>query len=397
MNKKDFIKKARNMLVTAATGIVVSSGMTSCTVRGTEHIDNWWKEKNPDAELNTNKNYKSKYDLGSTPTHNLYSAEKKTDSLAIKQIKEKYLFKLTQFKEMFDSIIIKQQKADSTLLNAAQKGDLTKVQEALEVMGANVNAQDAKTGNTAIMMAKEKLPFEKAFLIAKYLVAEPGYNPDVENKDGISFMDMLDAELSKGSAAWQSISRKSDMLNPDKTRTRDNTETSKAIAQLQEGYDSLMSTYGKEMKEALGYQATAEIYTGQFCADGRDREAVHKSVINEDGSRTKYNKVYKVFSETSSIEEKNILRDNILDTKGTLEIEKLNPKNIDFKTLANELTLEEMSVHPESIQDAQQSVETTRGYNHGSIDAKTYMNVRGRRGSYSTVEIKTHVEGNKVR
>ncbi len=264
-------------------------------------------------------------------------ADKETDSVAIKQIKEKYLFQITQYEQMLGRILIKQQQADATLLSAAQEGDLTKVQEALEIMGANINAQDAQTGNTAIMMAKEKQPFGKAFPIAKYLVAEPGYNPDVENKDGITFMDMMDAELSKGSAAWQSISRKSDMLKPDATRKRDNTEIDKAVAQLQQHYDSLMSTYGKEMKVALGYHATAKI--GYYL----------KKVMNEDG--------------TSTVYDDNSYEPSVLDKTGTLEFEKLNPQNIDFKELANVVTMQELEFKEENIQEAQQSVEKTRGYN----------------------------------
>jgi hypothetical protein len=325
-----------------------------------------------------------------------FDVDKPTDSLAIKQIKEKYLFQMTQYEQMLNSVIVKQQKADAALLSAAREGDLTKVQEALEVMGANVNAQDAKTGNTAIMIAKEKLPFGKAFPIAKYLVAEPGFDPDVENKDGITFMDMMDAELSKGSAAWQSISRKSDMLKPDATRNRDNTEMVKAVVPLQAAYDSLMATYGKEMKAALGYHNSGWIVRGNR-SNGRYS---NKTVINEDGSTKQYEvhrreaTVYPEFARKPREKVQDVMQS---DKTGTLEFEKLNPQNIDFKALAHELTMEKMSVQPENVQDAQQNVETTRNYNHGSIDAKTYMKVRGRRGSFSTVEIKAHIEGNKVR
>lgn len=380
MDKKDFMRKARNILVTAATGAVVTSGLTSCN--DTQKTTDEWKKIHPGATIKG----------GMEGTIHYLEADKATDTLAIKQIKEKYLFQMTQYEQMFDSVIIKQQKADSALLSAAQKGDLTKVQEALEIMGANVNAQDAKTGNTAAMIAKEKQPFEKAFLVAKYLVAEPGFNPDVENKDGISFMDMLDAELSKGSAAWQSISRKSDMLKPDTTRTRDNTEMDKAVAQLQKTYDGLMSTYGKEMKAALGYHASAKLST-DYESGLEDYYPALKVVVNEDGSETKIdnkNKRGYGYIETATVAD-------VMSQTGKLEIEKLNPQNIDFKALANELTVGEMDIQPENIQEAQQSVQTTRGYNHGSIDAKTYMKVRGRRGSYQTVEIKTHVEANKVR
>lgn len=380
MKKEDFIRKARNLLVTAATGAVVTSGLTSCN--DVQKTTDEWKKIHSGATV------KDGWDGG---WHYL-EADKETDTLAIKQIKEKYLFQMTQYEQMFDSVIMKQQKADAALLSAAQKGDLIKVQEALEIMGANVNAQDAKTGNTAIMVAKEKQPFEKAFLIAKYLVAESGFNPDVENKDGISFMDMLDAELSKGSAAWQSISRKSDMLKPDTTRLRDNTEMAKAVTQLQKTYDSLMSTYGKEMKAALGYHASAKLRS----ADKVGLEVYYpalKVVVNEDGSETKIdnkNKRGDGYGETATVTD-------IMSQTGKLELEKLNPQNVDFKALANELTIGEKDIQLENIQDAQQSVQTARGYNNGSIDAKTYMKVRGRRGSYSTVEIKAHIEGNKVR
>ena len=365
MNKKDFIGKAKNILVTATTGAVVTSGFTSC--RDYSNQVKEWEKINPEAMVKSGIDHKILY----------LEADKKTDSLAIKQIKEKYLFQMTQYEQMLDSTIIKQQKAD-----------LTKVREALEIMGANINAQDAKTGNTAIMAAKEKLPFEKAFLIAKYLVAEPGYNPDVENKDGISFMDMLDAELSKGSAAWQSISRKSDILKPDTARVRDNTEMDKAVFQLQKVYDSLMSTYGKEMKAALGYHASANNRPNYDYDDNPNHFTSLKQVTNEDGTSTSY-EGYFWYKEGQPFSD--------MDKTGTLEFEKLNPQNIDFKVLANELTVGETSVQLENIQEAQQSVETTHGYNHGSLDAKTYMKVRGRRGSYSTVEIKTHVEANKIR
>lgn len=326
---------------------------------------NLWQEQNPSAEV----------DSHFSPCGSSHEADKKTDSLTIKEIQQKYLFQMVQYEQMLEKTVRKQQKADSVLLTATQNGNLATVKEALEVMGANVNAQDAQTGNTAIMTAKENLPFEKAFLIARYLVSEPGFNPDVENKEGISFMDMLDADLAKGSAAWQSISRKCDMLKPDTTRVRDKTEMDKSIAQLQKAYDNLMATYGKEMKAALGYHAEATAHKG------------YKEVINEDGSVTKY--------------EDYIGRENgkfpILENTGKLEFERLNPQDLDIKELANSITMAGMGIQAENIQEAQQGVETTRDYNHGSIDAKTYMKVRGRRGSYSTVEIKTHVEGNKVR
>lgn len=394
MNKKDFIK---NILVTAATGAVVTLGW-EISKYSEECCDKYLKElkqQNPNAKVDVKYNRDVKH-YYSNDSEVAFDIDKPTDSTAIKQIKEKYLFQMTQYEQMFDSIIIKQQKADAALLNAVQKGDLTKVQEALEIMGANVNVQDAETGNTAIMIAKENLPFEKAFLIAKYLVAEPGFNPNIENKDEISFMDMMDAELSKGSAAWQSISRKSDMLKPDTTRLRDNTEMAKAIIPLQKAYDGLMSTYGKEMKAALGYHASGWIVPGS-----RDNgRYCNKTVINEDGSTEQYEIrrreaiVYAEYAKNPREKVKDIM---MSDKTGTLEFEKLNPQTVDFKALANELTMGEMDIQPENIQDAQQSVQAARGYNHGSIDAKTYMKVRGRRGSYNTVEIKAHIEGNKVR
>ena len=201
-------------------------------------------------------------------------------------------------------------------------------------------------------------------------------------QNSFNITQSLDAELSKGSAAWQSISRKSDMLKPDTARVRDNTEMDKAVFQLQKVYDSLMSTYGKEMKAALGYHASANNRPNYNYFTSL------KQVTNEDGTST-------VYKDEFWCEDGQPFP--AMDKTGTLEFEKLNPQNIDFKVLANELTVGETSVQPENVLAAQQSVETTHGYNHGSLDAKTYMKVRGRRGSYSTVEIKTHVEANKIR
>lgn len=362
MNKKDFIKKARNMLVTAATGAVVTSGLSSCRdyrnsrdLQIANEYSTELKQQNPNAKVNIKLSWPVVH-YTSEDIEVAFNVDKPTDSIAIKQIKEKYLFQMTQYEQMIADVVLKQQKADAALLNAAQKGDFTKVQEAL-AKGANVNAQDAQTGNTAIMIAKEKLPFEKAFLIAKYLIAEPGYNPDIENKDGITFMDMMDAELSKGSAAWQSISRKSDMLKPDATRKRDNTEIDKAVAQLQQPYDSLMATYGKEMKDALGYHLSGWIDV-KYCHNGRYNT---KTVINEDGSTKQYEiqrrnaVVYPEYDKTPGERVQDVM---LSDKTGTLEIEKLNPQTVDFKALANELRIGEMNIQPENIQEARQTPQT---------------------------------------
>ena len=360
MNKKDFIRKARNILVTTATGAVVTSGLTSCDDR---KLSNEWEKIHPGATI------KDRQVHGPFDNTHYFEADKKTDTLAIKQIKEKYLFQMTQYEQMFDSIIIQQQKADVALLSAAQKGDLTKVQEALEIMGANVNAQDAETGNTAIMIAKEKLPFEKAFLIVKYLVAEPEFNPDVENKDGISIKDMINAEISKGSVAWQSVSRKI-MQMRDTTRNRDNTEMIKAIVPLQKAYDNLMSTYGKEMKEALGYHASAKCDPNRFLGVGSGM----KIVVNEDGSETK-------IVRRESVDDMKKMKKIMVSTMsltGTLELEKLNPQNVDFKLLAKKLTLGKMSIKPENVQDILKNTQKNVIDNQSSQGG--YKIVGGRRG-----------------
>ena len=155
---------------------------------------------------------------------------------------------------------------------------------------------------------------------------------------------MVNTEVSKGNAAWQSVSRKI-MQMRDTTRNRDNTEMIKAIVPLQKAYDDLMSTYGKEMKEALGYHASAKL---KLRASGlEDYYPALKVVVNEDGSETKIdnkNKPGDGYRDTATVAD-------VMSQTGKLEIEKLNPQNVDFKWLAKKLTLGKMSIKPENVQD----------------------------------------------
>jgi hypothetical protein len=113
MNKKDFIRKARNILVTTATGAVVTSGLTSCDnheaigAKASNKYLTELKKQNPNATVDVKYNYPVQHYF-SNDEEIAFDMDKPTDSVAIKQIKEKYLFQMTQYEQMFDSIIIKQ-------------------------------------------------------------------------------------------------------------------------------------------------------------------------------------------------------------------------------------------------------------------------------------------------
>ncbi len=67
MNKKDFIGKAKNILVTATTGAVVTSGFTSC--RDYSNQVKEWEKINPEAMVKSGIDHKILY----------LEADKKTD------------------------------------------------------------------------------------------------------------------------------------------------------------------------------------------------------------------------------------------------------------------------------------------------------------------------------
>ncbi len=220
-------------------------------------------------------------------------AIKKTDSAAVKQIKEKYAFQLTQYEQAKEKLYAMWQKADNDLLQAASKGDTLGVRQALE-NGAYINAQDAETGNTALINVLQNCAsFGKAFQTAKYLVNEPNFKPYLENKEGINAADILKSKEKSGHAEWESIARKLSNPTPDKSRQRGNSEAERLANQLVKTYTHLLATYGKEMTDALGYE-----YKGHFeyvarLISGSSGEPIPSSssdkgmeiINNEDGSK----------------------------------------------------------------------------------------------------------------
>ena len=64
----------------------------------------------------------------------------------------------------------------------------------------------------------------------------------------------------------------------------------------------------------------------------------------EDGSETK-------IVRSASVDDMKKIMVSTMSLTGTLELEKLNPQNVDFKLLAKKLTLGKMSIKPENVQD----------------------------------------------
>lgn len=101
------------------------------------------------------------------------------------------------------------QSADELLLNAAEIGDFEAVKNAIE-KGANVNAQDSKTGRTALMLAYSDalLPhgdFEhpqsyspktiNRFKITNYLINHKDIDLSVQDHTGANFLHHINAGL----------------------------------------------------------------------------------------------------------------------------------------------------------------------------------------------------------
>ena len=220
-------------------------------------------------------------------------AERRTDSAKIKLIREKYQFRLTQYQQALDSLKQMQSEIDATLLQAAAHGDLEGVKTALE-NGADVNAQGEKSGNTALMNAIEHCSdTKKAFDIAMYLLGEPSVRTKIENKRGISAVDLVNAKLNSGHAEWETIARKFGEPTTDNSRQRGNSELDKFANQVKETYNQLAESYCKEMRAALGY-----VYMGKDVHQNEKGEQIYiiggygsefpagmEITTNEDGSK----------------------------------------------------------------------------------------------------------------
>lgn len=220
-------------------------------------------------------------------------AERFTDSTKIKLLREKYQFRITQYQQALDSLKQMQQSVDAVLLRAAAQGDLEGVKAALE-NGADVNAQGEKSGNTAMMNAIEHCAdTPKAFDVVMYLLGEPSIRTRIENKKGISAVDLVRARLNRGEPEWETISRKFNEPTTDNSRPRGNSELDKLAKQIQQTYAQLMDTYGKDMKNALGY-----VYLGSHIHQNENSEQIYfiggygneypvgiEITTNEDGSK----------------------------------------------------------------------------------------------------------------
>ncbi len=184
-------------------------------------------------------------------------AERKTDSAKIKSIKEKYLFRLTQFEQAKQKLQKIRQPLNESLMQAATKGDYIGVVKALE-KGADVNYQDAETGNTAMMTALLKSPsVNKGMLIAKYCMTEPNFEMDISNYGGHTQSDILQNKTKETGIQIDSI-------HVDNKRNRGNSEVDKLAKQVENLYQELDNTYGKEMREALGYEYKEVEGTSRF-------------------------------------------------------------------------------------------------------------------------------------
>lgn len=245
-------KKLKNMLVRGA--IVASGAITTGTTLSScnfasysrEQAQQSIKERNPGADTT----YVSELDEYGVKEE---YAERFTDSTKIKLIKEKYLFRLTQYEQSLDSLKQMQAEINGAFLQAAKNGDLDGIMYALE-NGADINAQSDKTGNTALMNVIEYCnPTAKAYEIAMYLLGEPSVRTLIENKRGISALDMLKARLNRGEAEWEALMRKFNEPTCDASRKRGNSEIDRFAEQIKQTYNQLMETYGKEMRAALGY------------------------------------------------------------------------------------------------------------------------------------------------
>lgn len=204
-------------------------------------------------------------------------AERKTDSAKIKSIKEKYLFQLTRFEQAKQKLQEMKQNMNENLLKTAEKGDYLGVVKSLE-NGADVNYQDAQTGNTAFILALDKCPsVGKGIKIAEYLISEPDFNMEISNKDGLSQEKLLQ---DKQAETRMQIEASHD----NQKRNRGNSEIDKLAKQVENLYKELDSTYGKEMRDALGYEYKEEQSTDKIYVN-----KVVEIIYNEDNTKDTIN------------------------------------------------------------------------------------------------------------
>ena len=274
--------KLRNKLLKYA--IVVSglfttgTSLVSCDKRvdHKEILDNL-QDRNPSADtLNTVR-------IGETDLYDEY-AERFTDSIKIKNIKEKYKAQLDKYEHNLDSLTKMQHQVDAMLLEAASRGDMLGVKEALE-NGADINAKD-KTGKTALICAVSKSEQHKYYETADYLLGEPGIRTNIQDKNKLSARDYINTLVTKYDAEWKNILRKLDEPTTER-RNRGNSNVERFARLLLKDYNKLISTYGKEMSSALGYT-----YRGTSFFPSKSHVAVNASglvgeetILNEDCSK----------------------------------------------------------------------------------------------------------------
>ena len=207
-------------------------------------------------------------------------AERYTDSAKIQNIKEKYKQQLSQYEHNLDSLTKMQHQVDAMLLEAASRGDMLGVKEALK-NGADINAKD-KTGKTALICAVSKSEQHKYYETADYLLGEPGIRTNIQDKNKLSARDYINTLVTKYDAEWKNILRKLDEPTTER-RNRGNSNVERFASLVEKEYNQLMDTYGKEMYSALGY-----IYEGYLHYDlnigRRARSEGREILINEDGS-----------------------------------------------------------------------------------------------------------------